>query len=97
MNDIQQGTGKGILVAAVVGAAVGAGVALLFAPCSGRETRGWLAHRTREVKDRTTSAFEHGKDAVRQAAKEIGREAAGMANALDGLTHTEEGANTKRG
>jgi gas vesicle protein len=81
MNEINRGHGNGILLAAVVGAAAGAGIALLFAPCSGRETREWLAHRTREIKDRTqeikdrtASAFEHVKDATRQAAKEIGRD-----------------------
>lgn len=74
MSDMNQGSGKGILMAAVVGAAVGAGVALLFAPCSGKETRGWLAHRTREIKDRTTSALEQGKESIRRAAKEIGRD-----------------------
>lgn len=74
MSDVNQGSATGILMAAVVGAAVGAGVALLFAPWSGKETRGWLAHRTREIKVRTTNALEQGKDAVRRAAKEIGRD-----------------------
>ena len=55
MSDIHQGSGTGIMVAAVVGAAIGAGVALLLAPCSGRETREWLARRTRDIKDKTTS------------------------------------------
>jgi len=84
MSDMNQGSGKGILVAAVVGAAVGAGVALLFAPCSGTETRGWLAHRTRDIKDRTTSAFEQGKESIRRAAKEIGRDADAVATTLRG-------------
>ena len=64
MGDVNQGSGTSILVAAVVGAAVGAGVALLFAPCSGKDTRGWLANRTRELSDKTTSAFEQGKAAM---------------------------------
>jgi gas vesicle protein len=72
----------GILVAAALGAAVGAGVALLFAPCSGKETRDWLAHRTRELKDRTTNAFEQGKDSMRRAVKEIGRDAEAGATTL---------------
>jgi len=64
MNDVNPGGGPGVMVAAaLVGAAVGAGMALLFAPCSGSETRRWLAHRTREIKDRTTSAFGYvGRD-----------------------------------
>lgn len=75
MSDNNPGNGSGILVAAVVGAAVGAGIALLLAPCSGKETRDWLAHRTGELKKRTTNAFEQGKDSIRRAAKEIGRDA----------------------
>ena len=75
MSDVNQGSGSGILMAAVVGAAVGAGVALLFAPCSGKETRGWLADRSRDIKGRTTNAFEQGKASMRRAAAEIGRDA----------------------
>ena len=96
MSDINQGSGNGIVVAALVGAAVGAGVALLFAPCSGRETRGWLAHRTREIKDRTTTAFEHVKEATRRAAKEIGRDAEEAPNAHARPAFTEAGATKVR-
>jgi hypothetical protein len=74
MNDNSQGGGNGILLAAVVGAAIGAGVALLFAPCSGKETRDWLAQRGQEMKDKTTSAFAQGKESVIRAAKEISRD-----------------------
>jgi gas vesicle protein len=84
MSDNNQGNGSGILMAAVVGAAVGAGVALLFAPCSGKETRGWLAHRTGELKNRTASAFEQGKESIRRAAKEIGRDAETVATTMRG-------------
>jgi gas vesicle protein len=71
MKEISEGSGRAILVAAVVGAAVGAGVALLYAPCSGKETRGWLAHRTRVIKGKTSNVVEHGKEAVRRVAKEL--------------------------
>jgi gas vesicle protein len=74
LSNVNQNNGKSILVAAAVGAAVGAGVALLLAPRSGKDTRAWLAQRTREMKDKTTSAFEQGKDAVIRASKEIGRD-----------------------
>lgn len=74
MNEVNQGNATGVLMAAMVGAAVGAGVALLFAPCSGKETRNWLSHRTGEMKKRTANAFEQGKNAIRRAAKEIGRD-----------------------
>ena len=69
--------GKGILVAAVVGAAVGAGVALLFAPGSGKETREWLAHRTRKLKDATVTAYAESKDTIQRAAETIGSDGDG--------------------
>lgn len=75
MSVMNQGTGKGILTAALVGAAVGAGVALLFAPRSGKETRGWLARQPGELKARTASALEHGKEAARRAMGKTGKDA----------------------
>lgn len=75
MSEIETGSGKGLLFAAVVGAAVGAGVALLFAPCSGRETRGWLADRAVDLKGKTTTAIEQGKASIRRAANELGKDA----------------------
>ena len=72
MREINPSNGTGILVAAVVGAAIGAGVALLFAPYSGRETRGWLGHKSRAIKDRVTSAVEQSRESMLRAAKEIG-------------------------
>lgn len=71
MSEMNQGSGTNLVVAALVGAAVGAGVALLFAPCSGKETRTWLASRTREIASRATSAYEQGKEATLRAAKEL--------------------------
>ncbi len=59
-------------MAALIGAAVGAGAALLFAPGSGKETRGWLAHRTRKLKDATVTAYAESKDTIQRAAKTIG-------------------------
>ena len=74
MSDINQGNGTGVVVAAVLGAVVGAGVALLLAPCSGKESRAWLTHRTQELKQRTTNAIEQGKEAIRRGAREIGKD-----------------------
>lgn len=87
MNEMTRGNGSnaaGILVAAAMGAAVGAGLALLFAPCSGAETRDWLARRTREVKDETMSAMERGKAAMRRTGSEISREIAEATSGQDG-------------
>lgn len=60
------------MMAALVGAAAGAGVALLFAPGSGKETRGWLAHRAQKLKNATINAYAESKGVIQRAAKEIG-------------------------
>jgi gas vesicle protein len=83
-NASGMGNASGILMAAMVGAAVGAGVALLFAPRSGKETRDWLSQRTGELKDRTANAFEQGKESIRRAAKDISRDAETVATTLRG-------------
>ena len=58
-----QGVGGGtVLLAFVAGAAVGAAVALLFAPASGTETRAYVNRRAREARDRATEAAEQGRD-----------------------------------
>jgi len=44
-------TGGHLIVAAVAGAVLGAGIALLLAPKSGKETREWLAKYLQESKD----------------------------------------------
>jgi len=46
----------GPLAAFAIGAAVGAGLALLYAPYSGEETRQLLARRSRDIKNRVTGA-----------------------------------------
>jgi gas vesicle protein len=79
MNEMQRGSGKGMFWAALIGAGVGAGVALLYAPCAGKETREWLADRGRRMKDTTLSALEQGKEATRRAAREIGDAAGDVA------------------
>jgi gas vesicle protein len=58
-----QGIGSGtVLLAFVAGAAVGAAVALLFAPAAGTETRAYVNRRAREARDRATQAAEQGRD-----------------------------------
>ena len=54
--------GAGILAAFIAGAAVGAALALLFAPASGEETREFLGQRAREGRDRATDAARQGRD-----------------------------------
>ena len=64
VSEIIRRNGSGMLVAALVGAAIGAGVALILAPQSGQDSREWIARRTRGFKDRVGMAFEQSKDAV---------------------------------
>jgi gas vesicle protein len=54
-----------------VGAVVGAGVALLLAPKSGKETREWLGAKSSQVKGRLAEAVERTKAAVRHEAQVI--------------------------
>jgi gas vesicle protein len=68
MNHINGSGGlTGMLVCAAVRAAVGAGVALLFAPCSGRETRELLARKAATIEERSKNVIEHGRQAIASA------------------------------
>jgi gas vesicle protein len=61
----QQGIGAGgVLFAFAAGAALGAAVALLFAPAKGEETRDYLSQRAREGRDRAAEAARQGRDIV---------------------------------
>ena len=54
--------GAGVLLAFIAGAAVGAAVALLFAPATGEETRDYLGQRARESRDRAADAARQGRE-----------------------------------
>jgi gas vesicle protein len=56
----------GFLVAFVAGAAVGAAVALLFAPATGDETRQYLSERAREGRERAAEAARQGREALKR-------------------------------
>ena len=61
----QQGIGAGgVLFAFVAGAAVGAAVALLFAPATGEETRDFLSQRAKDGRDRAAEAARQGREMV---------------------------------
>ena len=57
----QHNGGASVLLAFIAGAAVGAAVALLFAPAAGPETRELVGRRAREERDRLTTAFERAR------------------------------------
>jgi gas vesicle protein len=63
MSHHNQGIGGGtVLLAFIAGAAVGAALALLFAPASGNETRAYVNRRAREARDRAAQAAEQGRE-----------------------------------
>jgi gas vesicle protein len=69
-----QGTAPGaVLMAFVAGAAVGAAVALLFAPATGEETRDYLGQRAREGRERAAEAARQGRERAAEAGRQ-GRE-----------------------
>lgn len=57
------GTGACILSFAL-GAALGAGLALLFAPKSGTETRTYIREKSEEIRDKSSDFLEKGKDVL---------------------------------
>ena len=48
-----------------LGALVGAAVALLYAPRSGKETRQYLAKKTKKLKDNAENVYQETKDTAR--------------------------------
>jgi gas vesicle protein len=81
MSENQSMKVGGLIAAFASGALVGVGLALLYAPQSGRETRDLLARKTRELKDKAGNALDVAKNVVRGkkeqilAAVKAGREA----------------------
>ena len=81
MSDGASCQGGNYLTAFAVGALVGAGVALLFAPHSGRETRNMLAAQTKDLKEKAEGVIGDAKEMIQHnkskimAAVEAGKEA----------------------
>jgi gas vesicle protein len=63
--------GGGLLMAFIAGAMTGAAVALLFAPASGEETRGYLGERAREGRDRAADAARQGREALNRQREQL--------------------------
>ena len=65
MSDNNESTRvAGYLAAFAIGALVGTGVALLYAPRSGKETRELLAKKGRELKGKASDALDDAKDFI---------------------------------
>ncbi len=61
----------GYLAALAIGAALGAGIALLYAPRSGKETRALLAEKGHDLKDKADDLLQEAKDFVQAKKGEI--------------------------
>ena len=75
----ENGNGGGILSGFVLGALVGAGIALIYAPCSGKDTREWLTRKTKDLKDKAETAYEDTKETFQREAKNLVSEAKNVA------------------
>ncbi len=63
-------TGKGFAAGLLLGALIGAGVALLFAPQSGEDTRRLIRKKARRFANDARDRYDDLKDRVRKARKE---------------------------
>ena len=61
----------GYLAAFAIGALIGTGAALLYAPRSGKETRKLLAKKGRELKGQAADALDDAKDFVQGKKAEL--------------------------
>ncbi|MFP4624171.1 MAG: YtxH domain-containing protein [Gemmatimonadota bacterium] len=61
--------GLSFLVGMIVGLAIGAGLALLLAPQSGRRTRRYLSRRVEDVADEALDRWDDVADELRGAVK----------------------------
>ena len=61
----------GYLAAFAIGALVGTGAALLYAPRSGKDTRKLLAKKGRELKGKASDAIDDAKDFVQGKKAEL--------------------------
>jgi len=72
MSDNNESTrAGGYLAAFAIGALIGTGAALLYAPRSGRETRDLLAKKGRDLKGRASEALEGATDFVQGKKAEL--------------------------
>jgi len=72
MSDNNESTrAGGYLAAFAIGALVGTGAALLYAPRSGKQTRELLAKKGRDLKGQATDAIDDAKDFVQGKKAEL--------------------------
>jgi gas vesicle protein len=79
--------GDGFLIGLLLGAAVGAGLALLLTPKSGREIRNDLTEHARKARETANKSYQEGRQRFEQAVVK-GREA--YEEARGGVRRTKE-------
>ena len=72
-----------MLLAFLLGAVSGAAIALLYAPASGRDTRGYIGNQAREAKNRAVQAAERGRGLINQGRDMITQGRETISNALE--------------
>lgn len=76
MEEDRQTRDAGMFLAgAAVGALVGAGVALLYAPQSGRRTRGKIRRRAEDLAEQAEEKVERAREDARRTAEDVRRKA----------------------
>jgi gas vesicle protein len=61
----------GLLGLLALGAVIGAAVAMLYAPKTGKDTRDFLASRARDLKDKAVETLEDAKERVMGKKEEL--------------------------
>jgi gas vesicle protein len=67
MHDDDSGTARPFAAGLILGALIGAGIALLFAPQSGAETRRIIRKRAKSIAADAGDKFDDVKDRIRKA------------------------------
>jgi len=93
-NDDRNAGTSGVVLSFLLGALSGAVLAALFAPRSGRETRGLLSDKMREAADRSRKlgeqALEKGREATEEASGYLDRQREALEKRRDRLSAAVE-------
>lgn len=94
MSDDRGASASGVILSFLLGGLTGAALAILFAPRSGRETRGLIEERLREGTDRGRTlkdqVVSRGREAVEEATSYVDRQRESLERRKDRLTAAVE-------
>ena len=71
MGEREERRGSGSLLILLAGGLVGAGIALLYAPLSGEETRRYLKMQKERARSRAQNLTENVKESIREVVDEV--------------------------